>query len=138
MTDATFTPPPPPDPVKVAQWAGQIRSFLSLIGGVLAGVGIVLPSFTDTQINGYVYATMTIVGLVSYGVAAYKSWQAKNADRKALVASAKASAQHGTAVVVTETPPGQENVAVKISATEQAAAPSVPQGVPPQPAPMVP
>ncbi len=133
MTDTTL--PPPPDPVKVAQYAGQIRAFLSLIGGVLAGLGIVLPTFTDAQINGYVSAAMIIMGLVSYGIAAFKSWQAKTADRQALVASAKASAQHGTAVVVTVTPPGQDNVATKISATEQATAPSVPIGVSPQPAP---
>jgi hypothetical protein len=134
MTDATFTPPPPPDPVKVAQWAGQLRTLIALLagagllGGVWAGV-------TAEQIANWLTAILTVAGLAGAAYAALTSWWAKIQDRKMLVASAKASAQHGTAVVVTETPPGQENTARLISATEQAAAPSVPQGVPPQPAP---
>ena len=133
MTDTSL--PPPPDPVKVAQWAGQIRALLPFVGGALAGVGVVLPSFTDAQISGYISAAMTIVGLASYGASAVWSWYQKLQARRELVASAKASAEHGTAVVVTETPVGLPNIATKISATEQAAAPSVPTGVPPQPAP---
>ncbi len=134
MTDATFTPPPPPDPVKVAQWAGQIRTLIALLagagllGGVWAGV-------TADQIANWLTAILTVVGLAGAVYAAMTSWWAKIQDRKALVAAAKASAQHGEPVTVTVTPEGMPNVATKISATEQAAAPSVPQGIPPQPAP---
>jgi hypothetical protein len=137
MTDATFTPPPQPDPVKVAQWAGQLRTLIALLagagllGGVWAGV-------TAEQIANWLTAILTVAGLAGAVWAWLTSRWAKIQDRKMLVASAKASAQHGTAVVVTETPPGQENTARLISATEQAAAPSVPQGVPPQPAPVGP
>lgn len=128
----------PPDPVKVAQLAGQIRAILPFVGGALAGVGVVLPSFTDAQLSGYISAAMTIAGLASYGIAAVWSWYQKLQARKMLVASAKASAEHGTAVVVIETPVGQPNVATKIPVAEQAAAPSVPQSVPPIPAPLSP
>ncbi len=140
MTDSSFPPvlPPPPDPVKVAQIAGQIRAFLPLVGGIAAGVGIAIPTFTDAQMTAWIYAAMILAGLGSYAWAAITSWQSKKADRAILVASTKASVQHGQAVVVTVTPPGMANVATAISQTEQRAAPSVPQGVAPQPAPAVP
>ena len=133
MTDASL--PLPPDPVKVAIWAGQVRALLPFIGGALSGVGIVIPTLTNEQLSGYISAGMTLAGFASLGFAAlWSRWQ-KYQDRKMLVAAAIASAQHGTAVFVTETPVGQPNVATKIPVAEQAAAPAVPQGVPPQPAP---
>ncbi len=130
--------PQPPDPVKVAQWAGQARALVTLFGGVLAGVGIVLPAFTDTQLSGYITAGMTLVGLASYAAAAVHSWRQKTADRAITVASAVASAESGTPVVVSVTPVGQPNIATRVSATEVASAPVVPSGVAPQPAPSAP
>ncbi len=82
-------------------------------------------------------ASMVLAGLGSYAWAAITSWQSKKADRAALVASAKASVEHGTPVAVTVTPAGQDNVVTAISATEQNAAPPIPVGAP-QPAPVVP
>jgi hypothetical protein len=130
--------PPPPDPVKVAQWAGQIRALLPFIGGALASAGIVIPSLTDAQISGYISAAMTAAGIASYAASAVWSWYQKVRDRKMLVASAVASAQHGAAVVVTVTPPGEPNIATRISPAEQVAAPSVPINVAPQSAPATP
>ncbi len=136
MTDPNIPAPPPmPDPTRVAQWAGQIRAIMPLIGGVLGAFGIAIPTLSDAQLSGYISAAMILIGLGMYAWSAYTSWQAKNADRKVLVASTVASVQHGTPVVVTVTPEGQPNVATKVSATEQATAPSVPVGVAPLPAP---
>jgi hypothetical protein len=137
MTDQ-ITLPPPPDPVKVAQWTGQIRALLPFVGGALASAGIVIPSLTDAQISGYISAAMTAAGIASYAASAVWSWYQKVKDRKMLVASAVASAQHGAPVVVTVTPEGQPNVATRVSPAEQAAAPSVPIGVAPQSAPVTP
>jgi hypothetical protein len=129
--------PPPPDPVKVAQWAGQIRALIALlagaglIGGVWAGV-------SAEQVTNALTALLTLAGVAGAAWASFTSWRAKQADRKALVASAVASAQHGAAVVVTVTPPGEPNIATRISPAEQVAAPSVPINVAPQSAPATP
>ena len=37
MSDAEFNFPTPPDPVRVEQWAGQLRTLIAL----LAGAGLV-------------------------------------------------------------------------------------------------
>lgn len=136
---AAFAPPPLLDPTLAAQWAGQIRALMPFIGGGLAALGVVLPSFTDAQLAGYVYAVMTLIGFGSYAAAALWSWRqkraAKKAAREAEVAAAVASANAGKPVTVTVTPPGMPNEAVLITATEAAAAPSVPRNVAPSPPP---
>jgi len=141
VTDA-FTVPAPPDPVEVAQLASLGRHALTLAGGALAAFGISLPtwlaSITDPQLNIIISAAMFFggagVALVGVLKGRWDKWRA----RAITVASAVASVEKGTPVVVTVTPPGQDNIATKVSATEAAAAPNVPFGVTPQPAPLTP
>jgi hypothetical protein len=127
--------PQPPDPVKVAQWAGQIRTLIALlagaglIGGVWAGV-------SAEQIANWLTAILTIVGLAGAAWVSVTSWWAKTHDRQVLVASTVASVQAGTPVVVTVTPAGQPNTTTRVSEAERADAPTVPLGTTPQPAPL--
>ncbi len=141
MTDSAFPPFPTPDPVAVAQWASLGRHALTLGGGALAAFGISLPtwlaSITDPQLNIIVSAAMFFCGggmaLVGVLKGRWDKWQA----RRVLVASTIASVQQGSPVALTVTPDGLPNDLTHISATEQAAAPRVPN-VAPQPAPLVP
>jgi hypothetical protein len=124
--------PQPPDPVKVAQWSGQIRTLIAVLAGVGFG-GAALKGISSEQITGWVTAAMTLWGIGAWAWVSWKSWQAKKADRKILVASTVASVKLNTPVAVTVTPEGQPNIATRISTTEQIAAPTVPADVPPQP-----
>jgi len=109
---------------------------MPLIAGALATMGVTLPSLTDTQISGYVYAVMYFGAIGLYAWSAIWSWRQKTAARAKEIAAAVASAEHGVPVVVTVTPPGEPNIATRVSATEAAAAPSVPIDQKPLPAPL--
>jgi len=135
MTDINFVAPSPPDPVKATQWAGQIRALIAL----LAGAGIVGGAWagvTIEQITNWVTLAMWAAAGAGAVFTSYKSWKAHAAERAITVASAMASVQQGTPVVVTVTPPGEPNIVTAISPKEQADAPSAPNVVP-QPAPKV-
>ena len=130
MSDPMLPPlPAPPDPVYVAQWTGQIRTIVALAGGIGIG-GAWLQHITDAQISNDVTAMITVLGLVSYAVAAFYSWKQKRdaatAAHTEKVASAVASANAGMPVVVTVTPPGQPNIATAVSPLEAARAPKAP------------
>ncbi len=140
VTDETMLPPlpAPPDPTKVALYTSDALTALKL----LSGAGIISGAWVSSVSTDRVSALIS-VGLYVFGAAgAIGGWLATRwrvhkaaADaRKTAVASAAASVKLGAPVIVTETPPGQPNVATLISATEQAAAPSVPTDVPPTPA----
>jgi hypothetical protein len=96
-------PPPLPTPATVGVWAGQVRAVLPLLGGLGAG-GAWAAKLTDTQINGYVTAGLTLFALACWGGSAISSWfskiQAQRDKRKAEVAAAIASANatHTTGV----------------------------------------
>ena len=115
--------------------------YLPIILGLVRGVVGIASGFGfawATSVSGD-QITMVATAIVAVGMLGWSMYQKIadiRANRRTAVASAVASAQHGVPVVVTETPPGQPNVATKISATEQAAAPSVPQGTPLSPAPV--
>lgn len=135
MTD--FNIPPPPNPTKMAQWAGQLR----LLIGILAGAGLIGGAWAGVsaeQIANWLTAIMTVGSMAGMAWASYKSWQDKKAQRAALVASAMVSAAAGAPVAVTVTPEGLPNIATQISVREQLAAPIVTAGVTPQPAPAAP
>lgn len=108
---------------------GLVRTAIAAFGAWAAAGGVVLTGTQLDQLSGVVL--ILVMGLWS----AAQKWIAAQASRTAQVSAAVASAEHGTPVVVTVTPEGMPNVATKISATEQAAAPAVPAGVPPQPVP---
>lgn len=131
---------PEPDPVKAAQWASLGRHALTYGGGVLSSFGVSMPSWltgvTDPQITNIVMAGMFFGGLAMSAAGFLKGrWDAWR-KRQILVASSVASAEHGIPVAVAVTPAGMPNIATAISVSEQVAAPSVPAGVPPQPAPV--
>lgn len=130
--------PQPPDPTTIAQWTGQLRTLIALAGGLGLG-GAWLGHITDQEISGDLTAIFTVGGLALWAGAAIWSWIAKlraaTAARTSAVASAVQSAQTGTPVVVTVTPPGQPNIATLISPAEVAAAPAVPVGTLPSAAP---
>lgn len=134
MSDGHFNFPTAPDPVAVAQWAGLARTLIAALAG--AGIlGGAWAAVSAEQIANLLTALLTVGGaLVTTGVAFWSMWQKRQA-RRLEVASAVASAEIGTPVVVTVTPEGMPNVATRVSATEAAAAPSVPAGVTPSPAP---
>jgi predicted lipid-binding transport protein (Tim44 family) len=104
--DPVPAPPPLPTPTSVAIWAGQIRAILPLLGGIGLG-GAWVAKLTDAQINDYVTATLTFIGIASWIISAlwsrYSKWEAARADHASSVASAVASANR-TAVVGTPTP----------------------------------
>jgi hypothetical protein len=143
MSDAEFNFPTPPDPVKVEQWAGQVRTLIALLAG--AGlVGGAWAGVSAQQIANVLTAVLTLGGLAAGAWASFSSWRQKAAAEKAAregavaaaVASATLSANAGQAipVTVTVTPPGQENVATKVSPAEVAVAQTVPADVQPRPA----
>ncbi len=134
MTDTSLTPP---DPTKAAQWAGQIRALLTL----LAGAGIVGGAWAGVsveQITNWVTLAMWAAAGVGAAWASYKSWQDKIKQRQEKVATAMVSAAQGVPLVVSVTPPGVENTVAQVSATEQAAAPTLPLGAVVQSAPLGP
>lgn len=123
MTD-TFNLPAPPDPVKVAQWAGQLRALLAALAG--AGViGAAWAGVSAEQIANWLTLALMAGSAAAGAYASIKSWQDKRAQRALLVASAVASANTGTPVAVTITPAGMPNVATQISVSEQVRAPKV-------------
>lgn len=150
MSDAPIKLPPPPDPLIVQQWMGQIRAFLPLLGGIAGTLGIAIPVLSDAQLSGYISAAMVLFGAASYGGTAFWSWLDKRkrdrekraAEVAAAVASALATSQAGRPVAVTVkvTPPGQDNEVKPIPLMEIAAAPTVPEAaiamVAPSPQPM--
>jgi hypothetical protein len=111
---------------------GLVRTAIAAFGAWAAAGGVVL---TGTQLDQLSGAALI---LAMAGWSAVQKWIAAQTSRTAQVAAAVASVEKGSPVVVTVTPEGQPNVATKISATEQAAAPSVPMSTPPQPAPPTP
>jgi len=144
MSDTT-TFPKPPDPLWLAQVAGQVRALMPLVGGIVGTLGITLPALTDAQIADYISAAMVLFGFASYAWTAIWSYRqkaaAERAKRDAEVSAAKASAEATMAagrampVTVTVTPAGLDNEAVRVRPAELAAAPSVPPGATPSPAP---
>lgn len=127
MSDPMLPPlPAPPDPVTVAQWTGQIRTVVALLGGIGLG-GAWLQHITDAQISNDVTTVLTVLGLAAYAIAAFYSWKQKRdaatAARTEKVASAVASANAGVPVVVTVTPPGVPNIATPVSNAEASIAP---------------
>ncbi len=116
--------------------------YLPIIAGLARGIIGIASSFGFTwalTVSGD-QITMISTAMVAIGMLGWSAWQKVSSirdSRKSLVASAKASAEKGVAVVVTETPVGMPNVATKISEKEQAAAPAVPKDVAPNPAPNV-
>lgn len=132
-----FNFPAPPDPTKIAQWAGQIRTLVAVLAG--AGVlGGIWAGVSAEQIANWLTAILTVAGLVGAAWSSIKSWEDKKTARATAVASAAASAELGRAVTVAVTPPGQANVVSEVSAAEVAAAPSAPLNVMPSPAPVAP
>jgi hypothetical protein len=125
MSETTLPPlPPPPDPVKVEQWAGQIRTLVAVLSG--AGLlGAAWAGVSTEQIANYLTAILTAAGLAGAAWSAFKSWRQKSMQRSVAVASAVASANAGVPVIVTVTPPGQPNTAASVSSAEIAAAPKV-------------
>lgn len=123
-----------PDPVALAQWAGLARTLIAALAG--AGLlGAAWAAVSVEQITNILTAVLTLAGVAGAAWSAYKSWQDKRLARVKEVAAAKASAELGSPVTVTVTPEGMPNIATRISAAEQAAAPSVPVDVRPSPAP---
>jgi len=132
MSDSMI--PQTPDPLVVAQYAGLARTLIAALAG--AGIlGGAWAAVSAEQIANLLTAFLTVGGaLMTAGVALWSMWQKRQA-RRGEVASAKASAEIGAPVIVTVTPEGMPNVATRVSAIEVAAAPSVPAGVTPSPAP---
>ena len=160
MSDRFPAPPPPPDPALVTQWTqwlGQIRGVLILAGGIGLGGTWLKPitGLTDAELSGYVAAVVSVVSVAAWaGPAAWSwiekkrtAWAVAKALRLAAVAAAVASAEQTAKathdagrpvlvpVTVIVTPGDQPNEAVRIRASEQEAAPGVPIGVTPSPAP---
>jgi hypothetical protein len=134
--------PPPPDPVKVAQWVSTGLSILKAAAGAglvgTAWAASVSPEKMTAFITFLMYAMSVAALVVGWLGSLWQRHLEAVAARKVLVASAVASAQHGAPVVVTVTPTGEPNIATRISPAEQVAAPSVPLGVAPQSAPVTP
>lgn len=111
---------------------GQVRTGVAALGAYLTTYGLTVSGEMQTQLVG---AAMVVVSLI---LSATDKWWAERKKRNAEVAAAVASVEIGRPVRVTVTPAGQPNEATLISATEAAAAPAVPLGTPPQPAPATP
>lgn len=114
--------------------------FLPIVAAMIRGlVGIASGAgFTWAATVSGDQATMIATAVVAGAMLAWSGWQkiaAVRASRRSQVAAAVASFEQGAPVTVTETPVGQPNVATRVSAAEAAAAPSVPAGVKPSPAP---
>lgn len=129
-----FTLPPPPDPTKVAQWAGLARTLVALAAG--AGfVGAAWAGVSAEQIANLLTAVLTLAGAAGALWSGIRSWRQKAEQRAINVASSAASAALGQPVTVAVTPAGMPNVVTRISGAEIAAAPSAPLNVAPSPAP---
>ncbi len=109
---------------------GIVRTLIAAAGAALASGGIVL---TGTQLDTFA-GILTIMLMGGWSV--IQKWWAAQSARTGAVSAAVASAQQGTPVTVTVTPPGEDNIATRVSATEQASAPTVPLNAPPQPPPL--
>ena len=109
---------------------GIVRAVIAAVGGYITAKGIPL---TDTQLDQMV-GPLTIALIM--GWSSIQKWLTDKFTRSIAVASAVASVEQGTPVVVTVTPKGQDNVSTKVSAAEANAAPSVPIDAPVQPAPL--
>lgn len=138
MSDNAF-PIRAPDPVAVAQLAGLFRHALTFGGGALSAFGVSMPAWlagmSDPEITVIVSAGMFFGGCAATVLGLLMSRWDKWRTRQREVAGSVASAEGGVPVTVTVTPVGVPNEAVRISATEARAAPSVPAGVSPSPAP---
>ncbi len=108
---------------------GLIRTLIVAFGAWAATGGVTL---TGTQLDQLTGSAMILVGA---GWSVGQKWWAERAKRTAEVSAAVASVEHGTPVTVTVTPVGQDNIATRVSAAEQAAAPAVPLDVSPKPPP---
>jgi len=117
--------------------------YLPIIAGIVRGIVGIASGFGFTwalTVSGD-QITMAATAAVALGMLLWSGWQkiaAIRAARRTAVAAAVASAEKGVPVIVTETPPGQQNIATRVSATEAANAPAVPSSAVPQPAPLMP
>lgn len=144
MTGADDFPLPPeiPPPTTIAIWGGQIRAILPLLGGIGIG-GAWVEKLTDAQINSYLTAILTLIGIGSWIFSAiwsrYDKWQQARKARTNAVASAVASAISGSPVTVsvTKTPSGTPDLATatRVSMVEAANSPQPRFGTMPDPAP---
>ena len=138
-------PPAPPDPVVVAQWAGQIRGLIILLGGIGIG-GAWLQKITDAQLTNDVTAVLTVAGVAAWAASSAWSWwqkrKAAKAARTAAVASAVASA-HATFKNNAPTPltvepspiVGLAPIATHVSLMDAATVPLPDLNIPAQPPP---
>ena len=94
-----------------------------------------LSGLSDPQLNVIVSGVLFFggLGMLAFGIIRSRldKWLARGRE----VAAAVTSAERRTPVTVTVTPPGEPNVAVRVSAAEQNAAPDVPINQAPLPAP---
>lgn len=118
-------------------------SYLPIVAAVIRGllqIGSMF-GFTWALTVTADQTTMAATAAVMLATLLWSAWQkiaAIRTARNAAVAAAVASVAMGRPVVVTVTPPGQDNVATLVSSTEAASAPVVPKGIPPRPAPITP
>jgi hypothetical protein len=128
-----------PDPLAVAQWASVGRHALTYGGGFLSAFGLAMPSWlgslSDPQINLIVSGVLFFGGLAMAGIGVVRGRIDKWRAQRKLVASVDQSAMRGEPVVVTVTPPGEDNTITRVSPAEIIAAPSVPSDARPLPAP---
>jgi hypothetical protein len=115
---------------------GQLRTAVAAFGAYLATYGVTVSGEAQDQLVG---AGLVAASLILSGV---QKWWAERKKRRAEVYAAKATAEATmkagtpTPVTVVVTPGNLPNEAVRISATELAAAPlSPPVDVKPSPAP---
>ncbi len=130
----------------IADW---IKPYLPLIGTTVRGVlyigGSAGLTWAQTVSGDQIQMIVTAIALAAtFGWSIQQKFAAIRDKRRAEVAAASASAEATmkagtpTPVTVTVTAEGTPNVATRVSATEAAAAPSVPVDVRPQPAPVTP
>jgi hypothetical protein len=95
-----FSFPPPPDPIQIVKWTGQVRALLTALAGLGMGAAW-LPQITDVQIGAYLGASATVLGLLT----AVWSWYEKTLTAQhvhaTVVATAVASARANVPVVAT-------------------------------------
>jgi hypothetical protein len=114
---------------------GQLRTLIAAGGAYLGTYGLTVSGEAQDTLLG---AGLVVVSLALSGV---QKWWAERKKRRAEVSAAKASAEATmaagapTPVTVNVTPAGLPNEAVRVSRAEAAAAPAVPAGVVPSPAP---
>jgi hypothetical protein len=101
-------------------FGGIVRTGMAAFGAWAAAGGIAV---TGTQLDQLTGSAMILAALAWSSI---QKWLTQLAARKREVSAAKASAQQGEAVTVTETPPGQINFSTPVPPAEAAAAPSAP------------